>query len=136
MSGEEQLRRLRSEIETWGFYTAHELPGSEIIYAESRNGSGLPIEMIVADGCITFISLGEYFWADYAASDVVQTEALGIIELVVCGGAAIIRGKHGCQLLCGTLQLDRSAKEKVLRQWSPWRPPSRVYASISLPIKC
>lgn len=136
MSSVDALRRLRSEIEHWGYSTTHELVGGDLIYAESRSGNGMPIEMIVRDGCVTFISLGEYFWADYANSDAVQEEAVGIIRSIVFGGAAIMSGKNGCQLICGSFLLGRSADEEVLREWAPWRPTSSIYPPISLPIRC
>lgn len=136
MNSAEKLRRLMLQMAAWGFMTVQRLNNADLIYGVSRHGFGLPIEIIVRDGYVTFLSLDDLYYSDYATSDDHQAEAIQILECVVGGGATLLKTAHGCHLLCGNFHANQSESREPSRRWAAWCEPVVVEYTISLPVRC
>ncbi len=136
MNEESKSRATLRLLQANGRISKHALGSGDLIFAESRDGSGLPVELILLDERLAFLSLGQVFWSDLSSDEEDQAFAERVVRCVVFGGARTLKSGRACYLVCGDYAHFAPANARELHRWPAWTSPAREYDATPVRIGC
>ncbi len=133
---EPKSRGILQLLQMSGRVSTHALASGDLMFAESQDGRGLPVELIVRDGCLTFLSLGQVFWSDLSSDKEDQAFAERLVRCVVFGAARRLKSGRACYLVCGGGAQFAPANTHELNRWPAWSSTDRKCDVTYLRISC
>lgn len=136
MNEEPNSRDIVQLLQMSGRVSTRALASGDLIFAESQDGRGLPVELIIRDERLTFLSLGQVFWSDLSSDEEDQPFAERLVRCVVLGGARKLKSGRACYLVCGGGAQFAPVNTHELDRWPAWSSTDRKCDATYVRISC